>query len=98
MIRKEKEYRNNKELLSDLEAELQGLSVRSSAERNEVVSAVMDALRFQIEGLEHEVSEYEDFSWMLGLREGPRTCPLHPTTGSANPGAHGAMLGPHAVG
>ncbi len=48
------------ERLSELEAELRGLSVPRSAERDEVVSAVIDALRLQIEDLEHEVSEYED--------------------------------------
>jgi len=35
-------------------------SVRRSAERDEVNSAVIDALRMQIEDLEREISEYED--------------------------------------
>jgi HTH-type transcriptional regulator/antitoxin HigA len=61
VIRNDKEYRHSKERLSELEAELQGLSsVRSSAERDEVASAVIDALRLQIEDLEREIAEYED--------------------------------------
>ena len=61
MIRNDKEYRHSKERLSELESELQGLSSdRCSAERDEVTSAVIDALRMQIEDLEREISEYED--------------------------------------
>lgn len=61
MIRNDKEYRHSKERLSELEAELQRLSsARRSAERDEVNSAVIDALRMQIEDLEREISEYED--------------------------------------
>ncbi len=61
MIRTDKEYRHSKEQLSELEAELQKLSsVRRSAERDEVASAVIDALRMQVEDLEREISEYED--------------------------------------
>lgn len=61
MIRNDKEYRHSKERLSELEAELQGLSsTRCSAERDEVTSAVTDALRMQIEDVEREISEYED--------------------------------------
>jgi HTH-type transcriptional regulator / antitoxin HigA len=61
MIRNDKEYRHGKEKLSELQAELQGLSsFRRSAERDEVASAVIDALRMQIEDLEREISEYED--------------------------------------
>ena len=61
MIRNDKEYRHSKERLSELEAELKELSsVRGSAERDEVASAVIDALRMQIEDLEREISEYGD--------------------------------------
>jgi HTH-type transcriptional regulator/antitoxin HigA len=60
VIRNDKEYRHGKERLSELEAELRGLSERRSAERDEVASAVIDALRLQIEDLEREISEYED--------------------------------------
>jgi HTH-type transcriptional regulator/antitoxin HigA len=61
MIRNDKEYRHSKEKLSELQAELQRLSsFRRSAERDEVASAVIDALRMQIEDLEREISEYED--------------------------------------
>ena len=61
MIRNEKEYRHSKEQLTELEAELQRLSKDCrSAERDEVASAVIDALRMQIEDLEREISEYED--------------------------------------
>ncbi len=61
MIRNDKEYRYSKEQLSELEAELQKLSpVHRSAERDEVASAVIDALRMQIEDLGREISEYED--------------------------------------
>ena len=61
MIRNDKEYRHTKERFSELEAELQGLSsVRHSAGRDDVASAVVDALRMQIEDLEREISEYED--------------------------------------
>jgi HTH-type transcriptional regulator / antitoxin HigA len=61
MIRNDKEYRHSKERLSELEAELQKLSEgRHSAERDKVASAVIDALRMQIEDLEREISEYED--------------------------------------
>jgi DNA-binding XRE family transcriptional regulator len=61
MIRNEKEYRHSKERLTELEAELQKLSGgRYSAQRDEVASAVIDALRMQIEDLVRESSEYED--------------------------------------
>ncbi len=61
MIRNDKEYRHSKERLSELEAALQGLSsARGSAGRDEVASAVIDALRMQIEDVEREISEYED--------------------------------------
>src|SRR5215218_9772370 len=61
MIRNGKEYRHSKERLSELEAELRRLSsARRSAERDEVASAVIDALRMQIEDLQREISEYED--------------------------------------
>jgi HTH-type transcriptional regulator / antitoxin HigA len=61
MIRNDKEYRHSKDQLSELGAELQRLSpVRNSAKRDEVSSAVGDALRMQIEDLEREISEYED--------------------------------------
>ena len=61
MVRNDKEYRHSKERLSELEAELKELSsVRSLAGRDEVASAVIDALRMQIEDLEREISEYED--------------------------------------
>lgn len=61
MIRNDKEYRHSKGRLSELEAESEGLSsFRRSAERDEVASAVIDALRMQIEDLEREISEYED--------------------------------------
>ncbi len=61
MIRNDKEYRHSKEQRSKLEAELHKLSpARRSAERDEVASEVIDALRMQIEDLEREISEYED--------------------------------------
>src|SRR5215211_6278262 len=61
MIRNEKEYRHSKERLTEFEAELQRLSKgRNSAEQDQVTSAVIDALRMQIEDLEREISEYED--------------------------------------
>ena len=61
MIRNDKEYRHSKERLSELEAELKELSSgRRSAGRDEVASAVIDALRMQIEDLEREISEYQD--------------------------------------
>ncbi len=61
MIRNDKEYRHTKERLSELGTKLQRLtSGRSSAERDVVSSAVIDALRMQIEDLEREISEYED--------------------------------------
>lgn len=61
MIRNDKEYRHSKERLSELEIELRGLSsARRSAEQDEVALAVIDALRMQIEDLEHEIAEYED--------------------------------------
>jgi HTH-type transcriptional regulator/antitoxin HigA len=61
VIRNDKEYRHTKERLSDLEAELKELSsARNSAKRDEVASAVIDALRMQIEDLEREIAEYED--------------------------------------
>jgi len=51
MIRNDKEYRQSKGRLSELEAESKGLSsFRRSAERDEVASAVIDAPRMQIEG------------------------------------------------
>ena len=61
MIRNDKEYRHSKERLSELEAELRRLSsVRPSADQGQVASAMIDALRMQIEDLEREISEYED--------------------------------------
>lgn len=61
MIRNDKEYRHSKERLSEIEAELQGLSpAHRSVELDEVTSAVTDALRMQIEDIEREVTEYED--------------------------------------
>ena len=61
MIRNDKEFRHSKEQLSELQAELQKLSEgRHSAERGEVASAVIDALRMQSEDLEREISEYDD--------------------------------------
>jgi len=61
MIRNDKEYRHTKERLTELEAELQRLSKsRPWAERDEVASAVIDALRMQTEDLERELTEYED--------------------------------------
>jgi HTH-type transcriptional regulator / antitoxin HigA len=62
VIRNDKEYRHSTEQLSELEAESKKLSssVRRSAERDELNSAVIDALRMQIEDLEREISEYED--------------------------------------
>lgn len=60
MIRTDKEYRHSKERLSELEAELRGLSSGRPAGRGRVTSAVIDALRLQIGDLEREVSEYED--------------------------------------
>jgi DNA-binding XRE family transcriptional regulator len=61
MIRNDKELRHSKEKLSELQAELQGLlPFRRSAERDEVFSAVVDALRMQTEDLQREISEYED--------------------------------------
>jgi HTH-type transcriptional regulator / antitoxin HigA len=61
MIRNVKEYRHSKERLTEFEAELQRLSKgRRSAEQDQVTSAVIDALRMQIEDLEREISEYED--------------------------------------
>ena len=61
MIRNDKEYRHSKEKLSELEAELEKLSsAHRSAGRDEVTSAVIDALRMQIGDLEREISEYED--------------------------------------
>jgi|SRR5215210_1512458 len=61
MIRNDKEYRHSKDRLSELEAEAKKLSsVRRSVEQDQVASAVIDALRMQIEELEREISEYED--------------------------------------
>jgi DNA-directed RNA polymerase specialized sigma subunit len=61
MIRNDKVYRHSKEQLSELEAELHKLSsLRRSAGRDEVASAVIDALRMQKEDLERGISEYED--------------------------------------
>jgi HTH-type transcriptional regulator/antitoxin HigA len=61
VIRNDKEYRHSKERLSELEAESKEFSsVRRSAGRDEVASAVIDALRMQIEDLEREISEYEN--------------------------------------
>jgi DNA-binding XRE family transcriptional regulator len=52
VIRNDKAYRHSKERLSELEAELQRLSsARRWAESDEVASAVIDALRIQIEDL-----------------------------------------------
>ncbi len=48
-------------------------SVRHSAGRDEVSSAVVDALRMQIEDLEQEISEYEALYTLAvhtGLRQG----------------------------
>ena len=59
MIRNEKEYKHAASKLSELENELHKLSSGRSAS-NEVASAVIDALRMQIEDVENEVSEYED--------------------------------------
>jgi HTH-type transcriptional regulator/antitoxin HigA len=61
MIRNDKEHRHSKERLSELEAELKELlSGRLSSGQDEVASAVIDALRMQIDDLEREISEYED--------------------------------------
>lgn len=61
MVRNDKEYQHSKERLSELEAELQRLSsARRSVERDEVASAMIDALRLQVEDLEREAAEYED--------------------------------------
>ena len=61
MIRNDKEYKHSKEQLSELEAELHKLSsLRRSTGRDEVASAVIDALRMQKEDLERGISEYED--------------------------------------
>ena len=61
MIRNDKVYRHSKEQLSELEAELHKLSsLRRSTGRDEVASAVIDALRMQKEDLERGISEYED--------------------------------------
>jgi hypothetical protein len=53
-------------------------SVRRSAERDEVTSAVIDALRLQIEDLEREISEYEDLKEgrLLSFGTDPRWCHL----------------------
>ena len=59
MIRNEKEYRHAASKISGLENELQKLSSGRSAS-DEVASAVVDALRIQIEDVENEISEYED--------------------------------------
>ncbi len=60
MIRNDNEHRHSKNQLSELEAELQRLSsTHRSAERDEVTSVVIDALRMQIEDLQREISEYE---------------------------------------
>lgn len=59
MIRNEKEYKHAASKLSGLEDELHKLSSGRSA-GDEVASAVIDALRMQIEDVEREVSEYED--------------------------------------
>ncbi len=61
MIRNDKEYRHSKEQLSKLETKSKELSsVRRSAGRDEVASAVIEALRMHIGDLEREISEYED--------------------------------------
>jgi HTH-type transcriptional regulator/antitoxin HigA len=61
MIRTDKEYRHSKDRLSELEADSRELSsVRHSAGRDALTSAVVDALRMQIADLEREISEYED--------------------------------------
>ena len=59
MIRNEKEYKHAASKISGLEDELQKLSSGRSA-GDELASAVIDALRIQIEDIENEVSEYED--------------------------------------
>ena len=59
VIRNEKEYKHAASKISELENELQKLSSDHSAS-NEVASAVVDALRIQIEDIENEISEYED--------------------------------------
>ena len=57
MIRNDREYRRSRDRISELEDELQKLSAgRSSG----VSSAVIGALRLQIEDIEREVAEYED--------------------------------------
>jgi HTH-type transcriptional regulator/antitoxin HigA len=61
VIRNDREYRHSKERLSELEVESKELLlVHRSGRRGEVTSAVIDALRMQIEDLEREISEYED--------------------------------------
>ncbi len=61
MIRNDKVYRHSKEQLSELEAELHKFSsLRRSTGRDEVASAVIDALPMQKEDLERGISEYED--------------------------------------
>lgn len=60
MIRNEKEYRHAAVRLSELEDELRKLSSGRAAGRGKVASAVIDAVRLQIEDIEREISEYED--------------------------------------
>jgi HTH-type transcriptional regulator/antitoxin HigA len=61
MIRTDKEYRHSKGRLSELETRSKELSSgRRSTGRDEVATAVIDALRMQIEDLEREISNYED--------------------------------------
>ena len=61
MIRNDKEYRHSKGRLSELETRSKELSSgRRSTGRDEVATAVIDALRMQIEDLEREISDYED--------------------------------------
>lgn len=60
MIRNEKEYRHAAVRLSELEDELRKLSLGHASERGKIASAVIDAVRLQIEDIEREISEYED--------------------------------------
>ena len=60
MIRNEKEYRHAAVRLSELEDELRKLSLGRASERDKIASAVIDAVRLQIEDIEREISEYED--------------------------------------
>lgn len=60
MIRNDKEHRHAAGRLSELEGELRKLSSGRPGGRDEVTSAVIDALRMQIEDVEREIAEYED--------------------------------------